>query len=477
LKKSTAPGFSSAETVVMVSSKPLLRLSPATLLALLGLIFLYSLANFDWFVRNWNVCLLSLALLLLVYRLFTPAYEFAPALERSLKWPLIFLIFYVAFQLAPLPEPVLKVFSPSRARLLDNLRPLAMGGAFAPLSVAPWATLRELVRMISYVVVFLLVREASWRLPDRPWAPTLPLVIAAGLEAALGLAQYASGDPGSYARGTYVTRDHFSGLLEMCLPFAIAYPVAIRGRSAWRACTMISLATIIFLGIIYSLSRMGFIASLCSVSAMVAMGAVSGLPRKKRFAVGGAVMLVAVAFAFLAPDRLIERFGKVSTEQKIQSDTRMLLWGDTLRLIRRYPLFGCGIGGYESAVAEFQTAAPLTSANAAHNDYLQLAAELGAVGILAAAAFALAILGKALAVISHRFDPQVRNLGVACAGSLVAILVHSLTDFNLYSVANGFALSWISGIVAGFSFHAPARSVWRLPGLPQFIDSGPARLS
>jgi O-antigen ligase len=450
-------------------------LSPGTLLALLGLIFLYSLANFDWFVRNWNVCLLSLALLLLVYRLFTPAYEFAPVLERSLKWPLIFLTFYVAFQLVPLPEPVLKVFSPSRARLLNNLRPLAMGGTFAPLSVAPWATLRELVRIMSYVVVFLLVREASWRLPDRPWAPSLPLVIAAGLEAALGLAQYASGDAGSYARGTYVTRDHFSGLLEMCLPFAIAYPVAIRGRSAWRACAMISLATIIFLGIIYSLSRMGFIASLCSVSAMVATGAVSGLPRNKRVAVGGAVVLVAVVFAFLAPDRLIERFGKVSTEQKIQSDTRMLLWRDTLQLIRRYPLFGCGIGGYESAVAEFQTAAPLTSANAAHNDYLQLAAELGVAGILAPAAFALAILAKALVVISHRFDPQVRNLGVACAGSLVAILVHSLTDFNLYSVANGFALSWISGIVAGFAFHAPVRSVWRLPGLPQFIDSGPAR--
>ncbi len=275
LKKSTEPGFSSTETVVNVSSKLLPRFSPATLLVLLGMIFLYSLANFDWLVRNWNVCLLSLAVLLLAYRLLTPAYEFAPALERSLKWPLVFLICYVVFQLAPIPEPALKALSPSRARLLDSLRPLAIGGGLAPLSVAPWATLRELVRMMSYVVVFLLVREASWRLPDRPWAPAFPLVIAAALEAALGLAQYASGDAGSYARGTYVTRDHFSGLLEMCLPFAIAYPVATRARSAWRACAMIGLATVIFLGIIYSLSRMGFIASLCSVSAMAATGAVS----------------------------------------------------------------------------------------------------------------------------------------------------------------------------------------------------------
>jgi hypothetical protein len=38
---------------------------------------------------------------------------------------------------------------------------------------------------------------------------------------------------------------------------------------------------------------------------------------------------------------------------------------------------------------------------------------------------------------------------VACAGSLAAILLHSLADFNLYIPANAMLLAWIAGLTVG----------------------------
>jgi hypothetical protein len=46
-----------------------------------------------------------------------------------------------------------------------------------------------------------------------------------------------------------------------------------------------------------------------------------------------------------------------------------------------------------------------------------------------------------------------RCVALACVGSLVAILIHSLVDFNLYTPANAMALAWISGIVTGLEFY------------------------
>ena len=226
---------------------------------------------------SWTFCQAALGLMALVYFLLTPRSELAPPLKKPFKWLLLAWPCYVIFQLLPLPLSLLRILSPSRAELLDVLYRVIPGSGFAPLSIVPAATFSHLLRISAYTLVFLLVREMSWRLRASPWILAVPLLILATFEGVLGVLQLLS-TSGAAAHGTYYNRNHFAGFLEMILPFAILYSVTFvhqAGRfqdtvtvPASKRVGTIVMAGVMFLGILCSLSRMGFVSCVCSLLAM-----------------------------------------------------------------------------------------------------------------------------------------------------------------------------------------------------------------
>jgi O-antigen ligase len=110
----------------------------------------------------------------------------------------------------------------------------------------------------------------------------------------------------------------------------------------------------------------------------VAMFSIPGQRRPLLALVTAAVIGAAV---WLPPDALIRRLTNLSAPGAISTAMRLNIWADTFRLIEAYPVFGCGAGAYESAMHRYQTAAPLNTVDYAHNDYLQLLAELGIPGV------------------------------------------------------------------------------------------------
>jgi O-antigen ligase len=411
-----------------------------------------------------NISLLLLGLTALAYRLFTSRSNLAPALGSALQWSLILLPAYVALQLVPLPLSFLKLVSPARAGVLEALVPLFPRLGFAPLSVYPAATVGHFCRVAGYIVIFLLVREIAWRNFHRPWTFILPLMLLASLEACLGLVQFALGESGSPAHGTYVNRNHFAGLLEMVLPFAVMYSIMplLQARAQWqsallpvlKACAGLTLSAVIFLGVIYSLSRMGFVASLSSLFLVGTLALSRGAGAWKKWLAAGLVAaLVVLTFVFLPPDQLIMRFADLGSTEKVTAQDRLQMWQETLPLIRDYGLLGCGLGGYESAFLKYNVTSHNSTVDYAHNDYLQLLADLGLIGFSMIALMMGTLLVKATRVAWRSAKMNSRCVALACVGSLAAILIHSLVDFNLYIPANAMALAWISGIVTGLEFY------------------------
>src|SRR5438552_14465454 len=304
-----------------------LRSSPIPYIAGLAIVFAYAVSKHGGVVTaDWNYFMLGLWHQALHDILYTQQVGLARRPNRGIWWPVLLLPGYVALQLIPLPGSLLRVLSPARAELLDAVRAAVPGAAgYAPLSVIPSNTLAFLLRIMAYTVVFMLVREISWRWERRIWAPAFPIIAVGALEASLGLIQYYLGPQGSPAHGTYVNRSHFAGLLEMALPFAVIYPAAIIRRSRSRglpagaaviACVMLALATLIFVGILYSFSRMGFVASLCSLFILGATVLGAWLPARKKWAgLVFAAVLVVCGFVFLAPDPLVQRFPKIDTDK------------------------------------------------------------------------------------------------------------------------------------------------------------------
>jgi O-antigen ligase len=378
----------------------------------------------------------------------------------------VLLVAYVLFQVIPLPVAVLRVLSPERAAAVDALGPIGAKLSFASLSVSPAATFQHFLLLCGYTIVFLLVRELTWRFEDRRWLAMAPIVAIGALEAALGLCQNFGGGVDQVRWGTYVNHNHYAGFLEMALPFAVMYPVAFwrrrrsRGNSlvapVLAACGVWSLAGLMFAGIAHSFSRMGFTAT---VSSLFVMGILAfgnrqlgwvARSRKRRWCAAGVVStLVRAGFVFLPPDKLILRFSQISSVKGLTAEGRIKLWAETLPLIKAYPPFGCGLGGYETAFSKFKVSEPLVTDDFAHNDYLQLLAELGLAGFLLGGALAFSVLRAVLRKAVLSLAQEERYFAVACTGSLAAILLHSLVDFNLYIPANAMLLAWIAGMTAG----------------------------
>jgi O-antigen ligase len=446
-------------------------------LAVLGAVLGY--AAFEWggVLRTTRYgCLLALGLVGIALSLARSRREWAPVPGGVVRWAAGLLPLYVLLQVVPLPESLLRVLSPERASAVEALGALGARLSFAPLSASPARTFQYFLLVCGYITVFLLARELVWRFKQRRWLAIGPIVAIGALEAGLGLWQYFGGTL-EQAQGTYVNRNHYAGFLEMALPFAVMCPLAIlrTGRSGTRpaltrsvvACSLWSLAAAMLLGIIYSFSRMGFFAAL---GALFVIGLLTfgyrplgwvSRSRKRRWCAAGFLgAAVLASFIFLPPDKLILRFAQMVSVEGLTAEGRIQLWAETVPLIKAYPVFGCGLGGYENAVLRFKTSEPLLTDNFAHNDYLQLLAELGLAGCIILGALAFSLVKAALRVAVMSPDREQRYLGVACAGSLVAILLHSLVDFNLYIPANAMLLAWVGGIIAGNNIPTRRGSGW-----------------
>src|SRR5205807_7387715 len=144
----------------------------------------------------------------------------------SIRLPLtapLLLVALVLLQILPLPSSLAPLFG----ALCDD----SLGAVHFTLSVAPYQTVSHFLQLITYLVAFYLVllvcqdRNAKKRL-------VYFLVFLGTFEALYGLLQYLTGWQQIFtyvkkyyleeATGTYINRNHFAGLLEMVLPFAVA---------------------------------------------------------------------------------------------------------------------------------------------------------------------------------------------------------------------------------------------------------------
>lgn len=415
-------------------------------------------------LRDWNVCLLEISLLALAWRFLqgphsrstdilrrspeitrrSPDITRAPRMDRLSQALLTLFGFLALLQIVPLPLPILQILSPARASLVAATAPVLGPVSAAPLSATPARTLEHLERLAAYLLVFLLIRDLAWHWRRFPWIPVLPLLAIAAAESVLGLYQsFAQGVVG--ATGTYVNHNHFAGFLELCLPFAVVYPASRLPASRTRALGAAVVAVLIAAAILQSLSRMGVTASflaLLTVGCLTVIG-------QRRLAKRTLAALLLAAFVLVAwaalPGGLLARFNRPVFDADLAWRTGV--WRDTTHLIAAYPLFGCGLGSYESCFSRYQTVTPTFTIDFAHNDYLQLSAELGLIAF-AAGLFFLLLLFLRSARAALTADPPRRLIALACAGAFVAILVHSAADFNLYLPANAMLLAWISGIAA-----------------------------
>jgi O-antigen ligase len=389
------------------------------------------------------------------------------------------LLAWMIFQVLPLPPSLIERLTPQHWQAVASAR-AATGydpRSWVALSVAPSATFERLLDVVPAMAVFVAAREMAWWWRDRMWIAVAPVIGIAFTESLVGLAQFyfmrVAGGATAAVQGTYVNRNHFAGLLEMAFPVAVVLAISTWRKSAeqsnqarfnpaqftlttgpaLRIALLLAISACLLTGVVLSQSRMGFISTLAGTAFTMLIVPLSWVKTDEVGATWRRVWRWVVPLALpilmlvLLPTReLVLRFADMASTQELSKDDRIGIWQDTLQFISAYKWTGCGLGAYEHGFYRYQTTAPVNTVDFAHNDYLQILAELGIPGTAMAGILAGWVVARPLGVVLWRRGARNWELAVGLFASLVTIGLHSLADFNLYIPANALALAWLSGI-------------------------------
>jgi O-antigen ligase len=150
---------------------------------------------------------------------------------------------------------------------------------------------------------------------------------------------------------------------------------------------------------------------------------------------------------WIGPEPVLQRFTQMEEEYTAGPASRIAIWSDALRLIRQHPLLGTGLGTFPIVYTQVQTTFLTQLVNSAHNDYLEYASNLGVPAAALLFGGILWLLARlARYVVRDKHAGFESTLAIGCAGSIAALLMHSLTDFNLHVPANVLVFSIVLGL-------------------------------
>ena len=391
------------------------------------------------------------------------------AVFQKARYPLTLLIIiqcWVALQLLPLPLEIIKLLSP-RAALLQG------ESSFIPLSLDTQATWLYLLKGLAYSVSFFLVIvlvNSRQRVESLLWM----LILSGTFQAVYGCFMVLTGYEWGFfvekyanlglATGTFVNRNHLAGYLVMSLAAGIGLLISGTGgarlrnrrdRMRYPLELMVSgklmlriLLALMVIGLIMTRSRMGNISFFLSLTIA---GAVALFIAKK---FSWPLLLLLLSMLIVDTWLLGQWFGFDQVATRIQQtvineEQRTDVFQQTGSLVKDFPLTGSGGGSYYGLFEHYQNSQMAGFITHAHNDYLEITAELGVLGLMLFGV--LVVLTSLRCLMLLRTESRLnRGIGFLTCMVIFWVLIHSLADFNLQIPANAMtltvllALAWIN---------------------------------
>lgn len=235
--------------------------------------------------------------------------------------------------------------------------------------------------------------------------------------------------------GSFVNRHNFAAYIEMTIavPLGLLFTGAIARDKRLIYLTAIGLMGI---ALLLSGSRGGLVSLLAMLVFILILTNKSHGSGQIALKVGLAVLLVAVLVGgsiLIGGESSLTRFAETAVSNDITTN-RTHIWNITLQVIKNNLPFGAGIGAFAAAYTPFDTMNGIERVEQAHNDYLQILADAGIVGLILAGFFIYGLFRTGLQSIKTD-NLYRRGVAVGALAGCFAILVHSLFDFVLHTTA------------------------------------------
>jgi O-antigen ligase len=235
--------------------------------------------------------------------------------------------------------------------------------------------------------------------------------------------------------GFFANENHFSSLIYAMIPL-VAYRYLVYSRRL--------LLYLLFVGlIVFFLFAVGSRAGM-AISAMLGVFCLPwfswpqlSLSTKVALVGAGVVGLAAIAYF-------------IGVGSTIESDSRWTFYKTTWRAIGDYWLTGSGLGTFTMIYPAYEAREDTTFAyaNHAHNDYLEILLEAGLAGLV--------LVGFFVVLLARHFGRS--PLAQAAFLSMLAVLVHSLVDYPLRTMALATVFSYLAAVVLSTRNHVSDRA-------------------
>lgn len=298
------------------------------------------------------------------------------------------------------------------------------------------------------------------------------------------------------AHGTFVYPNHYAGYLELTLAMGIGLMIAkLDGRQVlnWRqrlhgwlavvisGKAMLRLSLIIMVvGLVASRSRMGnaafFISLLITgLLAVIFTKQASRITQDRQaanlmrstlvFVTSLIVIDVVIIGGMVGVEKVVQRIehtnlqmqrpetklndvqSKLATasgvtpplpvyqsEQSVEERSEAVL--PSLQIIRDFPWLGTGGGTFFLAFPHYRPAEIRDYYNHPHNDFVELASEVGIMGVLLLAGMIFHSVWLSLKLLAQGRDQLARGMAFASLMGMLSLMIHAAVDFNFQNPAN-----------------------------------------
>lgn len=283
------------------------------------------------------------------------------------------------------------------------------------------SSLKEISKWLEFLVL-ILVGSQYIRTRRQLWLLVVMICLAGVSQGFYGFFQaFFNLGPQSFIRdtslrvyGTFGQPNPYAGYIN--IPLSIALALLLLGSNRMTR-ILAGLVTVLLAITVYLTQSRG--AEIALVSALVFI-VIVGMPHLRRplaLLVLAVVCFLELFFAGWIPTYVLTPvFKLLGTEQisfvapspqDYSTTERLAHWIAGIRMFVTHPLTGVGIGNYPDAYPRYYLTIFVNSLGHAHNYYINIAAETGAIGLIAFLLFLVAIFvagGQAFRAVNHKYE-------------------------------------------------------------------------
>lgn len=402
-----------------------------------------------------NMVLQLLGIAILVWAVIVSTAQRLPPAARQLFVLAAATVALVLLQLIPLPASVWTSLG-GREPIASGFRTLGLPAPSLPLSLTPYASLDSLLSLIPPLAMFAaIIRLKAYR---ARWL-TAALLVGTIAGIFLGVLQLSASDAAAspwylyaqssfgVATGFFANGNHMAILLVVALPFLAALLGSAKGGDRQLNSALVTIAAAVTILIVVGIALNRSLAGIGLALPVLAASALLVLPKRsslRRWAVALSALLVIGAIGVLATSSTAGPEWSSDVSGSVHSRQEML--DTSVTMMRDFMPWGSGLGSYRQAYQLYEQRTYVTDTFVvhAHDDYLEIAVELGVAGILLIIAF-LAWWGRA--VFRAWRQPDASTYARAASIASAAILIHSLVDFPLRTAAIAVTFAMCLGLL------------------------------